>query len=226
MELGSDLLGVALIMYGLLKVVVGLLVVVLPANIRDAVAKIKYIRPFLDDDKTLAGKLNYSCMILFGVFTILFGLGALGFLSQGLVAILHSRTLNLVLYAVIGVVLTVFYYMVCFTSLPISKDMTHIDRYLIEGLVLGLSFVTSVPLMIMYFVFINGGMKAIRKHMLLFAACALIVSYNVCWMAKIVYAVTQHSSHTSLQRHVRVLVTGIALVLVVISVFYYAAEQK
>jgi len=140
-------IAVLYIAYGLIKLIVGVSLMKLPEHI---LAKIPVVNWFTAEasDKTLAGRFYGYALMAFGCFTIIHGLAMLHVLSDAVHDAMEHRYTQYIVFTIIGVAMTLFYALVLYTNLPISKsrkatDMTH---YKILGLYGGISFLV-MPLL-------------------------------------------------------------------------------
>lgn len=104
----------------------------------------------MNHDISLAGKLLIIIFLLFGLYSILHGLSILKLLPINLINIFDSRSTTYLLYILFGIILILFYTLVVFTNLKISKNMTHITTYEIGGIASGVLFFISLFIIILY----------------------------------------------------------------------------
>jgi len=138
-------IGITYILYGLLKIIIGVSVMTLPTKI---IAKIPVLNWFLQvvEDDTVAGRVYEYALMVFGVYTIIHGLALVGILPAGVDDFLDTKYVQYTIYMALGVPLTIFYALVLYTNLPISKDMRFKAYYEWLGLGGGLFFV-SIPIL-------------------------------------------------------------------------------
>lgn len=143
----NTLLALAQITYGLLKITIGIFALVAPQHLRDKLQHNKIAKELISSDITIAAQMIEVALLVFGAYTLVHGLDTLGVVD---VPWIHSHTFVLILYISIGVVLTLFYSLVLYTSIPIPKDKNETNRYTLVGLIGGLSFLIMTPLYILY----------------------------------------------------------------------------
>jgi hypothetical protein len=131
--------GILYLLYGITKVSIGITLMVIPSE------KIKNI-PFLKlfaaevEDKTFAGRLYEYALLIFGIYTIIFGLALFNIYPNKYREILENKYTEYSVFISIGLLLTIFYSLVLYTNLPISKDMKYKQHYKLLGLFGGISF--------------------------------------------------------------------------------------
>jgi len=133
------------ILYGIIKISVGLAVLILSP---EQVGKIPIAKLFVKEaaDKTLAGHMYEYVLMAFGVFTIIHGLVIFKVLPLWFIKIFVTKTLQYSVLIVLGLVLTIFYSLVLYTDIPISKNNEDRQHYIILGLVGGVLYLLMPPL--------------------------------------------------------------------------------
>jgi len=134
------IIAILYIFYGITKLVIGLSVMTLPLEI---IKKTPILNLFAkeSEDKTLAGTMYEYILILFGVYTIVHGFAMLHLFSQSFHDFIELKQTQYSIFIIIGLVLTIFYLLVLYTKLPISKDLEkYKDHYKLLGLGAGISF--------------------------------------------------------------------------------------
>lgn len=147
MVASKSVVAILYIIYGLIKLVVGMSVMQLPEHI---LAKIPVLNWFTSEasDKTLAGRFYEYALMAFGCFTIIHGFAMLHVLSDAVHDAMEHRYTQYFVFTVIGLAMTVFYSLVLYTKVPISKSETPEDmgHYKLLGFYGGLSFLV-MPLL-------------------------------------------------------------------------------
>ena len=133
------LLGTLYILYGVIKIVVGLAVMLLPINIIENTQILKlFVKAAAD--KTFAGRMYEYVLLAFGVFSLFDGLALLELLTPSLAQYFESKHTEYTVFIILGLILTIFYSLVLYTNVPIQKDKEHYDHYKWLGLFGGISF--------------------------------------------------------------------------------------
>jgi len=138
-------IGYLYLMYGIIKIIVGVSVMAVPAKYLVNVPVLNKLVS-VDKDDTLAGRMYEYIFTLFGVFTLLNGLSLLEYLPQYLIHFFEMQYTEYAVFLVLGTILIVFYSLVLYTSLPISKSKESYTHYKIFGLGGGISFLV-MPLL-------------------------------------------------------------------------------
>ena len=133
------ILGILYLLYAIIKITVGLALMFLPFDI---IAKTPVLKIFIKEtsDKTLAGRFYEYVLLIFGIFSLVEGLALLDILPFYIAKYFESKWVEYIVFIVLGLLLTVFYILVLYTDLPISKNKTDNQHYKIFGLGGGLSF--------------------------------------------------------------------------------------
>lgn len=137
------IIGYIIICYGLLKSILCLAELFIPSKYS------KYI-PFITTDDSFAGKFLVIIFLIFGFYSILHGLYVSEFISNNLSNIFDTYFITYVLYTLFGIILIIFYVLVVFTNINISKDMSHIITYKIGGIGSGILFFISICIIKLY----------------------------------------------------------------------------
>jgi len=114
------IIGCVYILYGLLKIALGISVMTVPAQV---LKKVPVLRDIITnkDDNTLAGHLYEYVLLVFGVFSLLNGLSLLQLLPSHLIRLFEMQYTEYLVFITLGLILTIFYILVLYTPLPISK---------------------------------------------------------------------------------------------------------
>ena len=133
------------ILYGVIKISVGLAVLLLSP---EQVGKIPIANLFVKEaaDKTLAGHMYEYVLMAFGVFTIIHGLVIFNVLPLWFIKIFVTKTVQYTVLTVLGLILTIFYSLVLYTDIPITKNNEDRQNYLKLGLVCGILYLVMPPL--------------------------------------------------------------------------------
>lgn len=167
--------GYSLIIYAVLKAIVCILDLIPPKYFPFKI-------PFLTHDTSVAGLVLVISFLIFAVYTFLHGLGILHILSPTLNSLFTNYFTSYVVYMILTIILTVFYSLVLFTNLPISKNIEHKSSYEIIGLCGGISFFCSILILEVYRNIINKKRSALIIILLpcifIFILIIVIITYN------------------------------------------------
>jgi hypothetical protein len=133
-----ELVGSLYLIYGITKVTVGLGLLVLPQQVIDNMPIINEIG--VHRDPTLAGKVYECAYLLFGIYTILVALSLLHIFEPSWRRYFEQRETQYAIVFALGAIMVVFYALVLYTDVPISKIPENRNYYLLLGLGGGLSF--------------------------------------------------------------------------------------
>lgn len=140
------IIGYVLVIYGILKVSFCITLVSLPDKYRKGIS-------ILTRDATTAGSVLDLVLFIFGSYTILHGLAMIGNLHTT-----HSEFLNHIytiigLYSFLGVFLIVFYSLVVYTNIPISKEENEMGTYELVGIGGGIGFLLVLAIMMLWSIY-------------------------------------------------------------------------
>ena len=131
-------LGVMLLAYGVVKLVVGLMALLLPMEKRVVFQEHPVLKYFITMDMTVAGRVLDIVIIIFAFYSIFDGMTKL---DMGRYV---NRDMTLKLYVALGVFLVIFYSVVVFTNWTfISKEQDKLGAYKFTGLGSGLLFLMT-----------------------------------------------------------------------------------
>jgi len=152
------------IFYGIFKLSIGISISVLPEYVINEIPILKY---FSDTfiDKTLAGKFYDYILILYGFYTILAGLALLNIFSPNINYFFENKHFIYILYSTLGISVLIFYSLVLYTNVPISKNLVeHKGNYEIICYVGGFSFL-ALPIFWNYMTYMHPVYKNMSKDM-------------------------------------------------------------
>lgn len=157
------------IVYGFLKLVVGLGVMFLPLHVLE---KTPFLKQFVKQrkDRTAAGMIYEYIFLLFGLYTILHGATMLGWVPHWMVLLFGSKLAHYLFFICIGLFMVIFYSLVVYTNLPIPKTKENIHEYKLFGIIGGLSFL----IMPVIWEFLSAFVPAFRKMSLEMKGVVLI----------------------------------------------------
>ena len=127
------------ILYGVAKIAIGSVVMLLTP---EEIEKVPFFKIFKKEagDKTLSGFVYEYVLMAFGVVTILHGFIIFGLLPLWFEEFFVSKVVQYTILIIFGLIMCIFYSLVLYTDLPISKNPEYNDHYLLIGIVGGLTF--------------------------------------------------------------------------------------
>ncbi len=127
------------ILYGVVKLSLGLTVMLLP---QDKIESTPIIKMFSKHsaDKSFAGRFYEYVLLIFGCYTIMYGLNILNVIPEPYHSIIDKKETEYTVFIILGLALTIFYTLVLYTDVPISKQDDSRESYKVLGLFGGLSF--------------------------------------------------------------------------------------
>ncbi len=179
----ENIIGLIVLLYGLTKVSLCILKK-MPKEYDDKITFIKH-------DRTTAGYVLDFVLCVFGVYAVLHGLRLLQHLHPSHVEILTNIHITTALYTIAGLFMLVFYSLVLYTDIPITKDNKERHTYEVLGLGGGFMFLLSVCCLLAWHIYYdNVKFPLLRKsHSIIFLLIlALVLSYiNGLFIYKYVY---------------------------------------
>jgi uncharacterized membrane protein len=169
------ILGTLYILYAIVKITVGLSLFILPLNV---ISNTPVLNLFTKEaaDKTFAGRFYEYILLLFGVFTLFNGLALFDLLSPSLIRYFESEHTEYIVFITLGTLLTVFYSLVLYTNLPISKNKAYYDHYKLLGLIGGISFLV-MPIIWEIIAFVVPAFRALsREGRAIFVISSIIIT--------------------------------------------------
>jgi hypothetical protein len=187
------ILGILYILYGVVKIVIGLLIMMLSA---EEISKIPILKMFSKEaeDKTLAGRMYEYVLMAFGVFTIVHGLIIFKLLPLWFEELFVHKTVQYGSLIIFGLIMTIFYALVLYTDLPIDKSTKDTDHYLTLGFVGGITFLL-MPVIWELIEFSSPFFKSLSLEQQNLLIIASIVVITV--IAEIIYMIVQGASEES-----------------------------
>jgi hypothetical protein len=125
MEIKTIFFALCCILYGILKISLGISLSILPEYIIDKIPILKYFND-KNFDKTLAGRFYNYILVVYGFYTILAGFALLKMFSPNINYFFENKEFIYTLYSVLGITILIFYLLVLYTNVPISKNL---DEY-------------------------------------------------------------------------------------------------
>lgn len=162
------LLGIVLVVYGVFKILYGLYDNLITRAQRIANKQNKWLKYITSADYTIASKVVSLSLLFFGIYTLIHGLDILGVFGKETHEWLEHYFLGeiplFIQFSIYSVFVTGFYALVVYTDLPIQKDPDNMFFYIVGGLCLGLSFIISLPIMVLYYLYVKNGMELFRLN--------------------------------------------------------------
>lgn len=141
----ENIIGLIVLIYGLIKVGISILKV-LPKEYDD---KFKYIK----HDRTTAGYVLDGLLFIFGIYAILHGLRLMDHLHPSHTEILKNIHITVAIYTLVGLFMLVFYSIILYTNIPITKDEQQRTTYELLGLGGGFTFLLSVCVLLAWHIY-------------------------------------------------------------------------
>jgi len=138
-DITNIIFAILYILYGVVKIAIGLVVMLLKP---EEIEKVPFFKMFKKEaaDKTLAGVMYEYVLMAFGVVTILHGLIIFGVLPLWFEDFFASKVVQYTILTIFGLIMSIFYSLVLYTDVKISKNPEYNDHYLLIGLVGGVTF--------------------------------------------------------------------------------------
>lgn len=143
-------IAIAFIIYGLLKVSIGIISLFLSKEVKQKCANIPIVNDFINDDESFAGLSIHAVLFIFGVFTLFHGLTLFNVFNESMTNFMESTWTHCILNGLIGVYLIVVFSLVLFTNVKISKDEKYVKSYELVGLGGGILFAAAVPAILLF----------------------------------------------------------------------------
>jgi hypothetical protein len=169
------LIGIIYILYAIVKISVGVCLFTLPV---EKIATIPIAKIFVKEaaDKTLAGRFYEYMLFLFGIFSLFEGLSLLELLPQHIINYFESKYIEYIVFILIGTCLVLFYSLVLYTNIPISKNFADYDHYKLLGFYTGISFLIMPILweLLAYFVPVFNNLPFETKSAIIIGSVILL----------------------------------------------------
>lgn len=135
------ILGVGFLIYGLLKILVSVLALSLASKSQAKLTGTP-LGLLITNDKTYAGSVFDVALILYALYSILHGLELLGVEIPFISTLFMSMVFKAAVYISLGLFLTIYYSLVLYTDMPISKTQSQFGTYRVYILI-GILFLLS-----------------------------------------------------------------------------------
>lgn len=187
-------------MYGILKITIGIVACFIPDSEREKVQHIPFIKHFISGDTTLSGKMFDIALLVFGLYTLIHGLYMIRILPQRVKETILTRKMLYWLNGGLGVILTIYFILILYTNTPLPKNEEYTSRYMTEGLCSGLTFLITLPTLVIYHVIVDNGLKnAIMTESLLLLLCLFSIGVLAYFILRTVIKVikSKHEGKTT-----------------------------
>jgi len=156
----KTVLGIVYIIYGLIKVLVGIALFNVPKDV--LLKKFPFIKNLTspEEDDTISGKMYEYVFIIFGLFTFFNGMSLLRLLPRMLINFFEYKRTEYIVFIALGLLLTIFYSLVLFTKTNIPKREDQTIYYKFYGLGGGIFFLLMPFILESIPVFNNLSMEA------------------------------------------------------------------
>lgn len=176
MLLLQQVIGLLFILYGLVKLGIFISLITIPKHIQKDLSKIPGVSIVVTGDHTMAGRGLDYVIALFAVFSLIHGCALLGFLPNGVDSFIESHLFQYSFYILCGLSMIIFYTLVLYSDLPITKDPNRKKDYIMYGYVIGTIFLV-IPV-VWHFIIVLYPLihkMPVRKQLMFLTALIFIV---------------------------------------------------
>ena len=149
MSLFLIFIGILELLFGLLKVSVVLCLIFVPEKYTKDIPVLNKIL-VNGNDKTLAGHLYEYVLLIIGIYSILSALTIFGVIPEWFI---DQQLIEFVVFTGLGALMVVFYSLVLYTNLPISKNVNNYHYYFLLGLLGGITLI-AIPIILQFIYYI------------------------------------------------------------------------
>ena len=135
--------------FGLIKIMIGLSLIGISTEKLKQVPILKYFIESINDD-TLAGHMYEYVLFVIGIYSVLSALTIFGVIPPWFI---EKKYVELILFISTGLFMVVFYSLVLYTRVPISKNMANKKYYVLLGLIGGIVLALT-PVILQFLVYI------------------------------------------------------------------------
>lgn len=139
-----QVVGALFLLYGISKIVIFLTILAIPPKVQDKLADVPLINSIITGDRSDAGHGIEYVLLVFGIFSVFHGLAMLNGLPVSMSDFVLSRSFQFTFYILCGTFMIIFYSLVLYTNVQISKKPENYDVYWIYAFLVGPSFL-AVP---------------------------------------------------------------------------------
>lgn len=149
MSLFLIFIGILELLFGLLKVSVVLCLIFVPEKYTKDIPVLNKIL-VNGNDKTLAGHLYEYVLLIIGIYSIISALTIFGVIPEWFI---DQQLIEFVVFTGLGALMVVFYSLVLYTNLPISKNVNNYHYYFLLGLLGGITLI-AIPIILQFIYYI------------------------------------------------------------------------
>lgn len=149
MSLFLIFIGILELLFGLLKVTVVLCLFFVPEKYTKNVPILNKIL-VNGDDKTLAGHLYEYVLLIIGIYSIMSALTIFGLIPEWFI---DQQLIEFVVFTGLGALMVIFYSLVLYTNLPISKNVNNYHYYFLLGILGGIMLI-AIPIILQFIYYI------------------------------------------------------------------------
>jgi len=197
-KLTNYIMAAIYILYGVIKIILGIAIMFLkPEDVKD-IPVINLLKTVIEDN-TLAGHMYDYVLMAFGVFTIIHGMILLDLLPLWFEIIFVSKLVQYGALIIFGLIMTIFYALVLYTDLPISKNKEKYGHYISIGLIGGIIFLITPPFMELL-EYISPAFNKLSIEQQNMSIIAIIIIITV--IGELLYIYFSNSPHSEIAKEV------------------------
>lgn len=185
------------ILYGVLKIVGALLLIFLS---EEQVSKIPILNNYISfaKDKTLAGHFYEYIMIIFCLYTICYGFSIIQYFPTNVDNLFENKAFIYIMYFILGSISIIFYSLVLYTNLPISKNLKDFKSLYNLYMLFGASFLL-IPVIKETIVFLHPHIiyhvsKISQTNLLI--SIGIIIAIIIGILSKLLYIYYSNKNNT------------------------------
>lgn len=142
----TQLVGVLFLLYGIAKLIIFFAILAIPPKMQERLSQVSGVNMIITGDHTTAGRAIEWVLVVFAVFSMVHGMALMGAFPDSIDCFIESHAFQYAFYGFLGIFMVVFYSLVLYTNLPISKNPKNYNMYWIYGYLIGASFLI-VPIL-------------------------------------------------------------------------------
>lgn len=149
--------GYTLLIFGIVKILLGLSIIFVPLEIRKMYQDKKIIKDLIPTEKNTAELMLDISIIIIAIFSVIEGLHILGYLNNNYLSyLIFSHLFTYILYTIVGLLLIVYFSLVVYTDINVgSKNEKDYSKYEIFGVGTGILLLIIVLVKYMYYSGLN-----------------------------------------------------------------------
>ena len=149
MSLFLIFIGILELLFGLFKVAIILCLFFVPEKYTKDIPVLNRIL-VNGNDNTLAGHLYEYVLLIIGIYSILSALTIFGVIPEWFI---DQQLIEFVVFTGLGAVMVIFYSLVLYTNLPLSKNVNNYHYYFLLGLLGGITLI-AIPIILQFIYYI------------------------------------------------------------------------